>query len=863
MENPKPRWMPRKTFTNPAARLRPKRCLSTLMPRGSARSTTRIWRWKRSRWSIWYVSATLPPARPWTNSLRTAALRSGSVAELVAPLNDSSLAPDRKSAIEQAIRNRISDLRELAQCSALPAEHPLRVAARALDTAFAAVTSGTVTDAQLALTEVSHRSPLAPWTFLIRAIAYFYRDEEEKCRQNLDAIPAESVPARLIPALRTLLGDTKPGGLTPAATALVTRFSGQPGGLKKALEQLDRAFLAVEEGEDEGRVFKAVRATMQEARKSAPEELEGIKRHIYVRGLMEDLSESRMNSALEGPPRKGAHYYRLLARGMEHSGSELNYPFASGLWDEFIQAAVREKWFAPDSPEVATVYLHMAEVLLKTPPKALKRAQQSLRAETRPVYDGPPGELYYLYPEKIFARACAIDPHSESFSKWMEWASQQSVPAAEKVAKEWSKARPNDIDPLLRLMEGAEKRNAFPSALGYLERAERADAVHPAVRAARLRLLAQSIITYLQKKKAHLAEEKLAAMAALPQSQQGDRPALVAALRATIAAERGDAAGAESAQAEAERFLGGEVPALLLFSAVNRAAKRFQKPLPPVKWMSNATRSALPQYIARIAALVHEFRLEGIPIPMEFINETKKQLRDAGSSLDTAHLLRLGELGLGSDDFELSYLSTRAGLLRGGPTEAQFLLQRALCLPKWLGDRQAICATAAAERGREHREMDVVARAVEFLRTPYEDAAMVLTPAQVTEVFRRETAAATYPTYGSPGPDYNDLFPDADDDESVDAGSIDGSSCQCPDCRVKRGLDPFGDDDDEEEIDDETKRKIFDERVPKGMPKAVADMLFDLMNEAHKNNIPFDEIVDRLPDVGRPKSGKKKKGRRK
>src|SRR5438309_318898 len=79
----------------------------------------------------------------------------------------------------------------LAECAALPAEHPLRTAASALQRAFLAVTEGPVGEAALELPEVSRRSPLAPWKLLVRAIACFYRGEDDACRRYLEAIHSE------------------------------------------------------------------------------------------------------------------------------------------------------------------------------------------------------------------------------------------------------------------------------------------------------------------------------------------------------------------------------------------------------------------------------------------------------------------------------------------------------------------------------------------------------------------------------------------------------------------------------------------------------------------------------------------------
>ncbi len=69
-------------------------------------------------------------------------------------------------------------------------------------------------DSALALPEVPHRSPLAPWKLLLRAIAAFYRREDALCEKCLAAIEPDAAAARLAPALRALMGQAP--ALTPA-----------------------------------------------------------------------------------------------------------------------------------------------------------------------------------------------------------------------------------------------------------------------------------------------------------------------------------------------------------------------------------------------------------------------------------------------------------------------------------------------------------------------------------------------------------------------------------------------------------------------------------------------------------------------
>src|ERR1035441_6096153 len=141
--------------------------------------------------------------------------------ELVRPLNDPDLSQESRAAIETHLAREAGDIAALAECVVLPSEHPLRKAATALHRAFLAVTEGPIGEEVVELPEVSRRSPVATWKLSVRAIACFYRGEDEACRRYLEAIKPETAPARLVPAMLAMLGGATTG-LTPAAAALVS-----------------------------------------------------------------------------------------------------------------------------------------------------------------------------------------------------------------------------------------------------------------------------------------------------------------------------------------------------------------------------------------------------------------------------------------------------------------------------------------------------------------------------------------------------------------------------------------------------------------------------------------------------------------
>jgi hypothetical protein len=759
--------------------------------------------------------------------------------ELVRPLNDPALGADQRAAIEAAVAKE-ADLAGLAECAALPPEHPLRQAASALQRAFLAATAGPVGEEAVELPEVSRRGPLASWKLLVRAIACFYRGEDEACRRYLEGIKAESAAARLVPAMQAMLAAGQPAGLPPAAAALVSSVTSDPAALRKSLEALERTF----HSDDEDRpILKAIREAVQACRDAAPNQIERLKQHISVRCALADLSVEKVQAAMGGNSRHDAYFCRLFARGMERLGDAESLAIACSEWDRFRQEAVKEGWFAANGPEAATLYLYMAGVLRKLHRTELAGVQKNVGRKTGISAE----DLYFLYPEKLYGRACALDPHFDSFSQWMAWAKGGRAGEAEKVAEAWHKIRPMDIEPILFLMEEKEKRNAFQSSLQYLAKAERIDSVYPAVRQARLRLLAGAVLRHLRQKKAHLADEKLAEVAALPQSQQGDRPAFLAALRYMTDKVRGDDERAAAHRAEVERVLTSKAGAALLIFLVAQACKRGDSEHPPsLGTLGKPERAGLPETVARVMQLAKDFQIERL-IPEDWLVEMGAQFARGRQSLTVAQLETLAEVGLSAKKSELAYAVSGAGLERGGPAEATFLLLRARSLP--YNERRAVCAAAAAQLARQQRQMDVVDKAVELLAgSPFDT--LTVTTEQAATVVRKEKAERVFPTVYRPGPDYSDL--------------IEAVACDCPDCRRARGegSDPFEDFEEEDHDFDEIESLLNSMPLPPGMPPEIGKMMMAEALAGIARGESIDSVMNRLFGSRPGPFGKRKKGRR-
>jgi hypothetical protein len=166
--------------------------------------------------------------------MRTAPGTTGDVLAMAGELARPDLPAARRAEIEEAIRRDVTELPRLARCEAIASDHPLRQAAGALCRAFQAVVTGPVDAEQIALREVSHRSALADWKLLIRALDCFYRHDDDACRRLLETMRPDSAAARLAPALRAMLDGRADGRLGPprrprwlppsrAATASFTR----------------------------------------------------------------------------------------------------------------------------------------------------------------------------------------------------------------------------------------------------------------------------------------------------------------------------------------------------------------------------------------------------------------------------------------------------------------------------------------------------------------------------------------------------------------------------------------------------------------------------------------------------------------
>jgi hypothetical protein len=744
---------------------------------------------------------------------------SGRLDQVVAPLADPALALEDRERIETFIRQRVHDLPALAAVSSLPAEHSLRVAAAALAAAFQAVTKGPVEDEILALPEVSRRSPLASWKALIRAIASYHRHEEDECENWLRTIASDSLPARLIPVFTALRGEKLETPMSPAGQRLIDGAGDHSAGLSLALAAMEKALL----GKKQKPILDAARSVAAASAHCDAQLRERLRQHISVRSILLDVPAFTVHAALGGVPRLDAYYFRLLARGLEEQKYPESRAEAAIVWEDFRLRAIKENWFAAGSLEDGILSLHVAQTIEELPDDVVEEMHE--REVSYRKRNSAASEKTLSLPTDLYPRACLADPHSEAFQSWLRWAvKNETWQVADHVAEEWRKALPTEVQPLLHLMESAEKRSAFKKSLGYLEQAEKLDHLNPAVRRAKLRLLLATVLRHLRQRKTHLALSGITEIEALPEVRPGEIAALVAALRSCSAAVDGDKAACAAELKKLGQAQGIVVTHLLLVALQREAGFNTETKPPQVKISKDAALDLLTGTVR--ACLLGEWAGLPIVLPDEWSKTLIAALYLPNCPVDIAQMMLLGETALENLP-ELAYAVSSVGLAQGR-ANARFLFLRARALPPWAKLRCNGCMTAALELARRERNTELAGKILDCLngidsasRKGYgfmiepEIASRSVSPELLGEILEEEKGLEQYPTYqGYQKPKYGP--------------KVDSSLCDCPRCRAKRGElvdeDDLDDDDEFDEDfdeDDEDFEDEFDGTVPGSAQDAI------------------------------------------
>jgi hypothetical protein len=745
----------------------------------------------------------------------------GRLEEVVGPLADESLDAAERERIEAFVRQRVEDLPALAAVSSLPPEHPLRVAASALAAAFQAVTQGPVEDQLLALPQVSRRSPLAGWKALVRAIACYYRREDEACRQWLGTIAGDCAAARMVPAMNSMLGasaETNTGTkLSPAEDRLVAAAGDHGVALRSAVEALETAFQAKKRQP----ILEAIRAVAVASQRCNPALRDRLRQHFVARCMAHHIPLEAIRNISGGAPRKDAYFLRLVARGSEERHSAVGDEEAVRVWQQFRRAAIAEKWFAAGGLEDGVLALHMAQLVEKLPADLIEEIEDE--ESWNQAQGKRKREDSFPSVTMLYERACTADPSSEAFQKWLGWAQKDGDwKVADEVAERWRVAQPTEIQPLLHLMESAEKRSAFKKSLNYLQDAEKLDGLSPVVRKAKVRLLLAASFRQLRQGKAHLVAAEIERLQTVPEVRPGEIAALAAGLRWCCAVIDKDKAGQAAQAAELMESIGGVARHMLLVALMHEGKLGPKARLP--EWKASPSDSAELLAGTIKACQLGEWAALDLPMLFGWSGEIAWFLTQPNCPADTAQLLTLGEAAMKDSAKELAYAASVAGLA-GGQANARFLFLRGRALPDWAKPMRNGCLTAALELARRERDTELAGKIVDLIgvksRSGYgllldTDPEIVRRPVSaelLQAILEEERKANKYPSQKStPPPKYwSKLTPATSSEE-----------CDCPECRASRG-EPMGGWDEED--DDEDEDTIFAGPSPQELTASVARIL--------------------------------------
>ena len=582
--------------------------------------------------------------------------------------------------LEASLRRVLTDPRDVADHAALPEDDPLRKAARAVSELFVAVTTGPLPEDALARLDVIPRqSPLAPWKLLIRAVDAYYRREDAAVLANLSAIPPDSAPGRLVPALRCLAGEADlVERRTLAERVLLDKVSGGRARFRARLAEVTDALRE----KDHRRAANTVR-DLTEAADSAPRAF----RTTFVATMLThwlrlDLNPTPLMTALVRG-RSGVETLRQLALAFERVGV---WEAALPAWDTYLDAARRVGAVSRAGREPARVLLHMAELI----PADVEEVLDFTMAEDEEdfahmIRAGVVPECFDR--ARLLDLARAADPHPSVFRALVGQWQTRDARRAEAEAESWRREHPRDLEPLLYLAAAAEGRGAHRKALDLLAQAEAIDRMHPEVRRNRFRVLLSSAERRLREGKADLALEDVDRLALEPEAAEGDRSAYVQALRWAASYRAGDTPSAVAIEGEIATRLANPVLLGLLLAAV--AEHLGLETAPAARPPLAETAVSVPKLqaiegLARAADLLFGLHCP-FGIPEELV--ARIELNPRGAS--AGHLHSLCTLGLRLNRFSLVYAASTAGLELDSGLVHRFLLARGRAL-------------AAAPLAREH-----------------------------------------------------------------------------------------------------------------------------------------------------------------
>ena len=788
--------------------------------------------------------------------------------------NYDGLTETERAAVDAALRRWTTNPEAVASSRVLSKDHPLRVAAASVASAFAQVTQKPVPDSMLRLREVSRRSPFAPWVPLIRAIAAFYRKEDAQAMASVRAVPRDSAPFPIAEALIDLLAERCPTSDNKGAVALWQKVFARRAALTEVMAQTERAL----DNEQPKRALKLIRKLVTEVGRSAPSILVPLKQRLSIRCYWKKVAPESVIRAMDGPSMKDAAYWRLFAvshdRMLRRTGESATVMQGCFAWNEFVFHAEVEGLLTNSSPAAAAVYLRMARNIAQLSLFALDDYRSILEdlefrgdintyrayAKRQPVdlaerlLRDRTGE-FILEPATLFDRAARIYPSKEIFSEWYTWAlaALDDQKEEEVVLLAWHRRRPEDAEPLIHLGNRALNRGAFKKAMGFIQKARAHDPMNADLNRLHRKAVSMAALRHIKNGKAHLAAKDIDLLSRSADTAGGNQAAYLETLRALSAIAGGDTGTARRHVEASADLLGDPLAAWGLLRIVADNSGIAAKKLAPMRSSSvdNLSRGAHVEALARLVAICERAQIR-IAIPADWSAPLTADLETDRSRYGAATLIAVAKAAHECGVDKLLFAVCNAGFLTDASHRARFLWYRGHSLPEECWGHAAVLFHAAACLARRQGDKTLSDNAMEDAVGTLESAAVYsyeevalsklkidVPDEKIASLIDLEKHETTYPRSW-----YKDVL-----EERFREGWLDEEAlCDCPTCRAARGEDVspdefedddyYNDDDDvfwEEDIDDD------------GMPRGAG--MFDVPPAIAKLSKMLKQLTGLTPDA--------------
>ena len=414
----------------------------------------------------------------WEDLLcETTIIRAALDSRIPGPLLDYPASTRMAQAIDAFVRSDLRDIRKLAVHPGLPDEHPLKAPALAVVRAWEEVekSGGRGASYEGMLRMVGRRSPLLGWRLFVQALASFYEGNDEVTRQFLQRV-ACCDGVRPMAEILTTLAE----GGTPASSAgreIQRRAHGV--NLRDELRHIDELI-------DERR-WREAAATM--------ETLMGRAEMRTRPGLRSDAGGLFLARCFEvdeerDPPPTVMDWIRSPQDGLDHL---MRAMFLEGEdevqeWRDYLLRGHSRL----SSIEKALICNRMAE--LAQMGHALGPFSDAMFGDA----DDEDREEIDVAPEEYWRRSVSLHPMAGTYRRWLEYV-KFDARSAEKILEEWHRDFPDDITPLVGLVDSCRARNVYQKAMSFFRRLDELAGGQPAVEAVRYFLLADNAVRHIAK----------------------------------------------------------------------------------------------------------------------------------------------------------------------------------------------------------------------------------------------------------------------------------------------------------------------------------------------------------------------------